>query len=86
MVVNKYLSATTATTITLANVTHRGSAQVWQLTSANAITRLADLAVSGNSIVVTLPPQSVTLFVVPPSGTAPAPPRAPANVRIIREQ
>jgi hypothetical protein len=86
MVISKYLSATTATTITLANVTHRGSAQVWQLTSANAITRLADLAVSGNSIVVTLPPQSVTLFVVPPGGTAPAPPRAPANGRINREQ
>ncbi len=86
MVISKYLSATTATTINLANVTNRGVAQVWQLTSANAITRLADLAVSGNSIVVTLPPQSVTLFVVPPSTTAPTPPRAPTNVRIIREQ
>ena len=68
MVISKYLSATTPTTINLANVTHRGTAQVWQLTSANAITRLADLTLSGNSIVVTLPPQSITLFVVPPSG------------------
>ena len=85
MVISKYLSATTATTINLANVTHRGTAQVWQLTSANAITRLADLTLTGNSIVVTLPPQSVTLFVVPPSTTAPAAPRAPTNVRIVRE-
>jgi hypothetical protein len=86
MVVNKYLSATTSTTINLANVTHRGTAQLWQLTSANAITRLADLTLSGNSIVVTLPSQSITLFVVPASGTAPTPPGAPGNVRIIRVQ
>jgi hypothetical protein len=86
MVISKYLSATTATTINLANVTHRGTAQVWQLTSANAITRLADLTLTGNRIVVTLPAQSVTLLIVPPSGTAPAPPRAPTNVRIVRVQ
>ena len=64
MVINKYLSSTTPATISLTNVTHRGTAQVWQLTSANAITRLADLTVTGNSIVATLPAQSITLFVV----------------------
>ena len=85
MVVSKYLSATTPATINLANVTHRGTAQAWQLTSANAITRLTDLTLSGNSIVVTLPPQSITLFVVPANGTA-TPPGAPSNVRIVRGQ
>ena len=64
-------------------MTHRGTAQAWQLTSANAITRLTDLTLSGNSIVVTLPPQSITLFVVPANGTA-TPPGPPTNVRIVR--
>ena len=32
MVISKYLSATTPATINLANVTHRGTAQAWQLT------------------------------------------------------
>ena len=41
-----------------------GTAQAWQLTAANAITRLADVGVSGSSFAVTLPPQSITLFVV----------------------
>ncbi|HEY6616595.1 MAG TPA: glycoside hydrolase family 44 protein [Vicinamibacterales bacterium] len=85
MVISKYLSTTTQTTISLANVNHRGVAQAWQLTSANAITRLSDLTLSGNSIVATLPAQSITLFVVPANGTA-TPPQAPTNVRIVREQ
>jgi hypothetical protein len=41
---------------------------VWQLTSANVITRLADLTLSGQSLVTSVPAQSVTLFVVPGSG------------------
>lgn len=85
MVIGKHLSGSTTATINLSNVTHRGTAQVWQLTSANAITRLADVTLNGNSIVVTLPPQSITLFVVPANGTA-TPPGAPANVRIVRGQ
>jgi hypothetical protein len=42
MVINKDVSATAAT-INLVNVVHRGSAQVWQLTAANAIKRLPDV-------------------------------------------
>ena len=53
--------------------------------SANTITRLADLTLSGNTIVATLPAQSVTLFVVPANGTA-TPPQPPTNVRITRVQ
>ena len=41
-----------------------GPPQVWQLTSANAITRLADVALAGNALSTTLPPQSITLFVI----------------------
>ncbi len=83
MVVNKSLSGSTSATINLVNFAHRGTAQPWQLTSTNAIARLTDVAVgSGGSLAVMLPPQSVTLFVVPPS-TSTAPPLPPTNVRIV---
>lgn len=65
MVISKYLSGNTPATIQLANFTNNGTAQVWQLTGANTINHLADLGFSGNSLSVTLPPQSITLFVVP---------------------
>jgi hypothetical protein len=81
MVVTKYLSGSTPVTINLANFASGGAAQAWQLTSANAIAHLADAAVSGGRIVVTLPAQSITLFVIPSANAAP--PRAPTNLRII---
>jgi len=70
IVVSKNLSGSTPATIALSNFSARGAAQVWQLTSANAITRLADVAVSGGAIATTLPPQSVTLFVVAGGGAS----------------
>ena len=79
MVIAKSLSGSTAATITLANSTPAGTAQAWQLTAANAIARLPDVAVSGSSLAVTLPPQSITLFVVA-SGSRP--PSAPTNFRV----
>jgi hypothetical protein len=82
MVISKHLSGHTPVTINLANVSHRGTTQVWQLTAANAINRLADVNFSGNSLSVTLPAQSITLFVVPASSSLP--PSAPANLRVIR--
>lgn len=63
MVINKVGSQAT-TTVNLANFTNAGTAQVWQLTAANQITRLTDAIVSNNQINATLPPQSITLFVV----------------------
>ena len=72
MAVNKVLSGNTPVTVSLAGFTAGGPAQVWQLTAANVIQRLADLPVAGNSLTTTLPPQSITLFVVPP-GAAPMP-------------
>ena len=84
MVINKALSGSASATITLANVNHGTTAQAWQLTSANAIARLTDVAVSGaHAIVATLPAQTVTLFVIPRGSTGPTPPRAPTGLRVV---
>ena len=84
MVINKALSGSASATITLANVNHGTTAQAWQLTSANAIARLTDVAVSGaHAIVATLPAQTVTLFVVPRGSTGPTPPRAPTGLHVV---
>jgi hypothetical protein len=82
MVISKYLSANTPATINLANFAPSGAAQVWQLTAANVINRLPAIAVGGNSFGVTLPPQSITLFVVAGNPAVPSPPRAPTNLRV----
>jgi PKD repeat protein len=79
MVINK-IAGSTPVTLSLANFTAGAAAQVWQLTSANAITRLADLAVSGSSVALTVPSQSITLVVIPGSaGSANQPPVAAAS-------
>ena len=65
MVVNKVLSNTTPFTLALSNFNASGTAQAWQLTSANAIARLADVPYAGGNLAATLPPQSITLFVLP---------------------
>jgi hypothetical protein len=65
MVISKYLSGSTPVTINLASFASQGTAQVWQLTAANKITRLANLNFTGNSLRTSLPKQSITLFVVP---------------------
>lgn len=82
MVISKSPAGSTPATINLANFSHGGSSQVWQLTAANTITRLSDATISGAGFSVTLPPQSVTLFVVA-RGTGTIPPRAPTNLRIV---
>ncbi len=83
MVVSKHLSATTPATISLANFLHAGTAQVWQLTAANTITRQPDITVTGTSFTATLPAQSITLYVLPQRTAAPRP-NPPTNVRIVR--
>lgn len=72
MAINKQLTSSALSTISLTNFLPGAAAQVWQLTSANVITHLSDLALSGNSISNSLPPQSITLFIVP-SGTVQPP-------------
>jgi hypothetical protein len=77
MVVNKALSASRTITVKLANFTSGGAAQPRQLTSANSIVRLSDVSVSGSQFTTTLPPQSITLFVLP---NHPAQPQFTATV------
>ena len=64
MVINKVTSAATAS-VNLSGFTAGGPAQVYQLTSTNAITHLADVAVNGGTLPVNVPAQSITLYVVP---------------------
>jgi hypothetical protein len=71
MAISKYLSGNTPVTINLANFNPGGTAQVYRLTSSNAITRLSDAAVTNRAISATLPPQSITLYVIPRSTTTP---------------
>ena len=79
MVISKGLSGSTPVTVTLTNFAPATSAQVWQLTSANTISRLADVPVT-DRFSTSVPPQSVTLFVVPAgSGPVNQPPTAVAS-------
>jgi len=64
MAVNKVLSGTTNVAVNLSNFLGRGTAQVYRLTSANAISHPSDVAVTGNTFTASLPAQSVTLFVL----------------------
>lgn len=75
MIVTKSLSGNTPATVNLANfVPYRSaSAQRWQLDSTNAITQLTSVNLSGLSLSLTLPPQTVTLLVIP-GATAPGAP------------
>jgi Glycoside hydrolase family 44 len=70
MLVGKALSGDRAVTINVRNRTLTAPAQVWQLTSLNAITRLGDVSPAGLSTVITVPAQSITLVVFPAAGTA----------------
>lgn len=65
MVISKYLTGTTPVNLNLANFHASGTAAVYQLTSANAIQRLAALTVSDSNASFAAPPQSVTLLVLP---------------------
>lgn len=70
VVVAKSLAGATPLSVTAAGFSARGPAQAWQLTAANAITRLPDVAISAGALSTSLPPQSVTLFVLPRAPSA----------------
>ena len=78
MVVNKQLTGVQPLTMTISNFYSSGTAQVWQLTSSNVITRLANVSLTGNTLSNSVPPQSITLFVLP-AGTNPPPPMLAAG-------
>ena len=65
MVVNKDLGAAATMTMTLAHFRSAGTAEVYQLTAANAIKRLANRSYGAGKLSATLPAQSITLFVLP---------------------
>jgi len=69
MAINKDLNNATPVALNLSNFTATGSAQVWQLTSANTLNHLANTGVTNGVLNQTLPAQSITLFVM--SGVAP---------------
>jgi Glycoside hydrolase family 44 len=71
MAINKQIGSNTPVFVTLTNFLPSGVAHVWQLTSANVITNLSDLAFTGGTFSNTLPAQSVTLFILP-AGTPPS--------------
>ena len=79
MVISKYLSGTTPINIAVNNFSAAGTAQAYQLTSANSIDHLADLSAVGSAVSFNAPPQSITLLVLPKSGTANQPPVAVAG-------
>ena len=65
MVINKDLNNTTPIIANLANFNATGTAQRWQLTSANVITHLASVPVTSNLLTDIVPSQSITLYVLP---------------------
>ena len=73
MVINKQLALSATATVAITNRLLSGVGQVWQLTSANTINRLADIHFTGSVFTNIVPAQSITLFVLP-FGTPPPPP------------
>jgi hypothetical protein len=66
IVINKQQGGTPVT-VNIADFIASGNVQVWQINSASqtAIARLTDVMAANNTIVTTVPSQSITLFVVP---------------------
>lgn len=69
--INKVLTGSTPVLLSVTNHSATGSARVWQLTSANAISRQPDAVITGGLLSNTLPAQSITLFVLPAAAIAP---------------
>jgi len=71
MLVHKELTASDAVTVSIADFAPGAQAQVWQLAqpgpAAAAISRLSAVPVTAQAVSLTLPPQSVTLLIIPPA-------------------
>ncbi len=80
MVINKQ-QGSTPVTVSLANFATTGTAHTWQISSASqtAIAQLADASVANNAIFITVPSQSITLFVIP-AGSITSLPAAPTGL------
>lgn len=64
MIVHKRLAGSATVDVNVVNGSLFGKAQVYQLTSSNAITKLASIQPVAGKITVTVPAQSITLLVV----------------------
>ncbi len=58
-------------TLRLRPVLPAGPAQVWQLNAQNVLARLPDVPVQTGQITIVLPPQSISLFLIPERPHAP---------------
>ncbi len=76
MIINKHLSNAQLVNVNISNFTAASQAQVWQLTSANSITRLSDISVSGG-FNINVPAQSITLLVLAQGTSSPTPTPSP---------
>ncbi len=65
MVIDKNADGGGPVTLALSHFRAAARAQAWQLTSANALTRLPDVPVAAQRLQTDVPAQSITLFVVP---------------------
>lgn len=73
MLIAKTLTGDTPATVSLAHFNAGPAIQRWQLDSTKTITRRSDLAPSNATVSLTLPPQSITLLVIPAVPMPPAP-------------
>lgn len=80
MLLSKYAANNTPATLSIANAMLGASAHVWQLSasfmSGKGIQQLPDLPVNAGSLSLSLPPESITLLVIPTGDfgiTAPTP-------------
>jgi hypothetical protein len=65
MVINKDIYNATPVRATITNFNATGTVQRWQLTSANAITPLANLTLTNGLLSDLVPSQNITLYVLP---------------------
>ncbi len=64
MVINKDITNSSPVNLNITNFAASGVVQRWQLTAANVITNLANLALTNAVLSDVLPPQSINLYVV----------------------
>ncbi len=84
VLINKQSGAGASATIFVTNFPTTGTAQVWQMAPAYGITRQNDLTFAGKTVTATVPPQSLTMLVLPGAkpGLRPGGVGAPGNARL----
>lgn len=73
MLINKQLALSATASILLTNFHASNTAQAWQITASNTLAPLNDLSLTGSNLTVTVPAQSITLFIIKPQAVSPPP-------------